>query len=49
MATYITNTNLSDANRKQLRAIARNVGVAGVTEHSNLSTIAQLLTAIRAK
>lgn len=49
MSSVATNMNLADFNRKQLRALARNVGVAGVTEHSNLTTSAQLITAIKAK
>jgi hypothetical protein len=49
MATTFSGTNISDMNRKQLRAIARNVQVASITEHSNLTTAAQLITAIKAK
>ena len=49
MSTAFSNVNLTGMNRKQLRAIARNVSVAGVTEHSNLTTSAQLITAIKAK
>lgn len=49
MSSVATNINLTGMNRKQLRAIARNVSVAPVTEHSNLTTPAQLITAIKAK
>jgi hypothetical protein len=45
MATVFSNTNLTGMNRKQLKAIARNIGVA----HDNSTTTAALLTAIKAK
>lgn len=49
MSSVATNVNIAGFNRPQLRALARNVGVAGVTEHSALTTFAQFITAIRAK
>lgn len=49
MATPYSNVNLSGMNRKQLRHIARQVGVSTVTEQSALTTPAQLVTAIQAK
>lgn len=49
MANVFTNTNLAGMNRKQLQAIARNIGVAPVTHQSALTTPAALITAIRAK
>lgn len=49
MSSIATNMNLNGLNRAQLRSLARNVGVAGVTEHSALTTLAQLITAIKAK
>lgn len=49
MATTFSNTNISAMNRKQIRAIARNVNVAAVTQHSNLVTTPVLISAIKAK
>ncbi|HYG84574.1 MAG TPA: hypothetical protein VD907_06910 [Verrucomicrobiae bacterium] len=46
MATPFTNQNLAHANRKQLRAIARNINVR---QESAIMTTPGLRTAVKAK
>jgi hypothetical protein len=46
MATAYTSANLASLNRKQVRAIARNIGVA---QHNNLVATTTLKTAVKAK
>jgi len=49
MATVFSGTNIESMNRKQLRVIASNVGVSTPVIHSNLTSVATLLAAIKAK
>jgi len=46
MASIATNTNVNGMNRKQLRALARNIGVA---QHLTTISDATLRTNIKAK
>lgn len=47
MASIVTNTNINGMNRKQLKKIARDLGIASV--HTLDTPAATLLTAIKAK
>lgn len=49
MATRFSNQNLAAKNIKQLRTIAREVGVAPTTLNNTLTSKATLITAIKAK
>ena len=49
MATFASNMNIAHMNAKQLRHIARTVGVAAPTLNNTLTSKATLITAIKAK
>lgn len=49
MATVYSNQNISHMNTKQLRHIARQVGVAPTTLNDTMTSRATLITAIKAK